>query len=168
MTKPNLTRFLDSRVVRAFTPLSLVLLLLVAVSGVFIYPFLFSAGSLGASGLAALADKLLITALVAQIGALVPAVYFSFDKEKFSILLTLVVSLSFAVVCSWGAMIFQQVLIGEIGGFSGAVLNVTLSAVVGSVLSFAPALLATFVCILLRITSSLIARRKASGGAPHA
>ena len=168
------TKFLDTRVIKAVTPLALALLLLVAISGVFIYPFLFSAAGLGSTELSEMASDLLITALVALGGALVPAVVFSFDKEKFSILLALVVCLTAAVVCSWIAMLAQQVIIGDIGGLSGAVLNLTISALVGSVLSIMPALLATFICIVIRIVRSLIAQRKAptthntAGGTPNA
>lgn len=151
---------LDARVIKAVTPLALALLLLVAVSGVFIYPFLFSAAGLGSSELSALAGKLLITALVALVGALIPAAFTSFAKENFSITYTLVLSLTGAVFFSWIAMLAQQIIIGDIGGFSGAVLNITLSALVGSVLSVVPALLATLLCVLRRIIASLIAEKK--------
>ena len=159
MTQPAARRFLDTRVIRAVTPLALALLLLVVISGVFIYPFLISTATLGSSELSALAGKLLITALAAFIGALVPAMICSFAKEDFSILLTLIYSLTAAVMCSWLAMLLQRILIGDIGGFAGAVLNLTLSALVGSVLSVVPALLATGVCILRRIIVNLIAQR---------
>lgn len=150
----------DARVVKAITPLALALLLLVVISGIFIYPFLFSAASLGSSEMSALAGKLLVTALIATIGALIPAAFTSFARENFSISLTLVLSLSGAVFFSWIAMLAQKVIIGEIGGFSGAVLNITLSALVGSVLSVVPALLATFLCVLRRIIARLIAEKK--------
>lgn len=159
MTQPAARRFLDTRVIRAVTPLALALLLLVVISGVFIYPFLISTATLGSSELSTLAGKLLITALAAFIGALVPAMICSFAKEDFSILLTLIYSLTAAVMCSWLAMLLQRILIGDIGGFAGAVLNLTLSALVGSVLSVVPALLATGVCILRRIIVNLIAQR---------
>ena len=157
-TKPTLQ---DVRVIRAITPLALALLLLVVISGVFIYPFLFSAAALGSTEMSALAGKLLVTALIATIGALIPAAFTSFAKENFSISLTLVLSLTGAVFFSWIAMLVQKVIIGDIGGFSGAVLNVTLSALVGSVLSVMPALLATFLCVLRRIIAHLIAEKKA-------
>lgn len=157
-TKPTLQ---DVRVIRAITPLALALLLLVVISGVFIYPFLFSAAALGSTEMSALAGKLLVTALIATIGALIPAAFTSFAKENFSISLTLVLSLTGAVFFSWIAMLVQKVIIGDIGGFSGAVLNVTLSALVGSVLSVMPALLATFLCVLRRVIAHLIAEKKA-------
>lgn len=151
---------LDSRIVRAVTPLALALLLLIAVSGVFIYPYLFHISSLGSPEMSDLASKLLITALVATIGALIPAAITSFTRENFSITYTLVLSLTGAVFFSWIAMLFQQVIIGDIGGFTGSVLNITLSALVGSVLSVVPALLATCLCVLRRIIAALIAERK--------
>ena len=159
MSNTESTKFMESRVIKALTPLALALLLLVAVFGVFIYPFLFSA--LGNDGLSALAGKLLITALVSTIGALIPAAYTSFSQDNFSITYTLAVSLTTAVFFSWVAMIVQQVIIGDIGGFSGAILNITLSALVGSVLSVVPALLATFLCVLCRIIARLIAEKVA-------
>lgn len=155
------TKLMDTRVIKAVTPLALALLLLVTISGVFIYPFLFSAASLGSTEMSALAGKLLITALVATIGALIPAAITSFARENFSITYTLVLSLTAAVLFSWVAMLAQQVLIGDISGFSGAVLNLTLSALVGSVLSVVPALLATFLCVLRRIIAKLISERQA-------
>ena len=161
MANPRKTSLMDARVIKAVTPLALALLLLVVISGIFIYPFLFSAASLGSSDLSALAGKLLVTALVATIGALIPAAITSFTKENFSISLTLVLSLSTAVFFSWVAMLAQRVIIGDIGGFSGAVLNVTLSALVGSVLSVMPALLATLLCVLRRIIAGLIAEKQA-------
>lgn len=162
MANDEKTKFLDTRVIRAVTPLALALLLLVAVSGVFIYPCLFHISSLGNPDMSALAGKLFITALVATVGALIPAAYTSFIRENFSISLTLVLSLTGAVFFSWIAMLVQQVIIGgDIGGFSGTVLNITLSALVGSVLSVVPALLATFLCVLRRIIAGLIAEKKA-------
>ncbi len=154
------TSLMENRVIKAVTPLALALLLLILVSGVFIYPFLFSAASLGSSEMAVLADKLLLTALVAMIGALIPAAITSFARERFSITYTLVLSLSGAVFFSWVAMLAQQVIIGDIAGFSGAVLNITLSALVGSVLSVVPAVLATLLCVLRRIIAALIAEKK--------
>lgn len=156
--KPNLQ---DVRVIKAVTPLALALLLLVIISGVFIYPFLFSAAALGSAEMSALAGKLLITALIATVGALIPAAFTSFARENFSISLTLVLSLTGAVFFSWIAMLAQRVIIGDIGGFSGTVLNITLSALVGSVLSVMPALLATFLCVLRRVIANLIAEKKA-------
>ena len=161
MAKTEKQTFMDSRVIKAVTPLALCLLLLIAISGVFIYPFLFSASGLGSPELSALAGELLITALLATVGALIPAAITSFAKENFSITLTLVLSLTCAVFFSWVAMLFQGVIIGEIGGFSGAVLNVTLSALVGSVLSVMPALLATFLCVVRRIIANYIAQKNA-------
>lgn len=160
MANNQKSTFLDARIIKAITPLALALLLLIAVSGVFIYPFIFSARGLGSSDMSVLADKLLITALVALLGALIPAAFTSFAKENFSITYTLVLSLTGAVFFSWIAMLAQQVIIGDIGGFSGAVLSITLSALVGSVLSVVPALLATLLCVLRRIIASLIAEKK--------
>lgn len=151
---------MDSRIIKAVTPLALALLLLIVVSGIFIYPFLFSTATLGSGELRLLASKLLITALVALIGALIPAAITSFAQESFSITYTLVLSLSCAVFFSWLAMLFQQVVIGDIGGFAGAVLNITLSALVGSVLSVMPALIATGLCVLRRVIASLITSRQ--------
>ena len=161
MSKAEKTKFLDTRVIRAVTPLALALLLLIAVSGVFIYPYLFHISSLGSAEMSALAGKLFVTALVATVGALIPAAITSFSRENFSITYTLVLSLTGAVFFSWIAMLFQQVIIGDIGGFAGTVMNITLSALVGSVLSVVPTLLATFLCVLRRIIAGLIAEKKA-------
>lgn len=154
------SRLLDNRIIKAVTPLALALLLLIAVSGVFIYPFLFSTASLGSGELRQLAGKLLITALVALIGALIPAAFTSFAREGFSITYTLVLSLSCAVFFSWLAMLFQQVVIGDVGGFSGVVLNMTLSALIGAILSIVPTLIATGLCVLRRVIVHLIASRR--------
>ena len=161
MADSRKSNILDSRIIKALTPLALALLLLITISGVFIYPFLFSTLSLGSPEMSALAGKLLITALVALVGALIPAAFTTFAKENFSIIYTLVLSLTGAVFFSWIGMLVQQVIIGDIGGFSGGVLNITLSALVGSVLSVVPALLATFLCVLRRIIAHLIEEKKA-------
>lgn len=153
--------FRDSRVVRALTPLAVALLAVVCISGIFIYPFLFSAASHASSAVGQLAGKLLITALVAQIAALVPAMLCSFTEKDFSISLTLALSLSAAVFFSWLSMLIQQISpLGGIGGFSGGVLNVMFTALIGSVLSVAPALVATFICVLRRIIANLIAGKR--------
>lgn len=160
MPQTDKGNFLNARAVRAATPLALALLLLIAVSSVFIYPYLFHISSLGSPEMSDLANQLLITALVATIGALIPAAISSFSRVNFSISYTLVLSLSCAVFFSWIAMLFQQILISDVGGFSGAVLNITFSALVGLVLSVAPALLATLLCVLRRIIAGLIAEKR--------
>ena len=147
--------FYENRVVKLLMPLAGALLLVVLVSGLFIYPFLFSAAGYDTAA-GQLAGKLLITALVSLIVSLVPALLMSFVKEDFSISLTLVASWLAAVVASWIAMFVQQ--ISPLGSMDGAaVLNVMFTALIGSVLSVMPALLATGVCILRRIAANLIA-----------
>ncbi|MBQ7848667.1 MAG: hypothetical protein IJ343_02955 [Clostridia bacterium] len=161
MTYHKKHTFYDSRVVKALTPLAVALLAVVCISGIFIYPFLISAASHASSAVGQLAGKLLITALVAQIAALVPAMLCSFTTKDFSISLTLVLSLSAAVFFSWLAMLIQQISpLGGIGGFSGGVLNVMFTALIGSVLSVGPALLATFICVLRRVIANLISGKK--------
>ena len=158
---PIKTKLSDSRVVRAMMPLAAALLLVVCISGIFIYPFLFSAADVGTGTVSDLASKLLITALVAQIGALIPALITSFTRERYSISLTLVSSLTAAVFFSWLSMLFQQISpLGGIGGFSGGVLNVMFTALIGSVLSVVPALLATLVSVARRVVAGLIAEKK--------
>lgn len=158
---PIKSKFSDNRLVKAMTPLAAALLLVVCISGVFIYPFLFSAAGVGTGTVSDLASKLLITALVAQIGALIPALITSFTRERYSITLTLVLSLTAAVFFSWLSMLFQQISpLGGIGGFSGGVLNVMFTALIGSVLSVVPALVATFVSIARRVIARLINDRK--------
>lgn len=156
MSSPAKRSFYESRVVKTLTPLAAALLLVVFVSGLFIYPFLFSAAAVGSTDVSPLASQLLITALAAMLAALVPAVLMSFVKEDFSISLTLVVSWIVAVVASWIAMLAQHVSpLGELSG--SGVLNVMFSVLIGSVLSVAPALIATGVCIARRIIANLIA-----------
>lgn len=158
---PIKTKLSDSRVVRAMMPLAAALLLVVCISGIFIYPFLFSAAGVGTGTVSDLASKLLITALVAQIGALIPALITSFTRERYSISLTLVSSLTAAVFFSWLSMLIQQISpLGGIGGFSGGVLNVMFTALIGSVLSVVPALLATLVSVARRVVAGLIAEKK--------
>lgn len=151
--------FYENRVVQVLTPLAAALLLVVFVSGLFIYPFLFSASTIDSTPVGKLADQLLITALAAQLASLVPALLMSLVKEDFSISLTLVLSWIVAVVASWIAMFVQQ--ISPLGGLNGSgVLNVMFSVLIGSVLSVAPALLATGVCIARRIIANLIAKKR--------
>lgn len=146
----------DSRVARALAPLAAALLGIVCISGVFIYPFLFSAASY-ASSVGQLAGKLLITALAAQMAALVPAMICSFARQDFSISLTLVTSLSAAIFVSWLSMLLLQISpLDGVGGFCGGVLNVMFTALIGSILSVVPALIATAVCILRRIIANLL------------
>ena len=54
----------------------------------------------------------------------------------------------------------REEVLGGIGGFSGGVLNVMFTALIGSVLSVAPALAATFICVLRRIIANLIAGKR--------
>lgn len=157
MTTCNTHPFYDSRAAKAIMPLALTLLATVCIAGVCIYPILFSAAS-HASSVGQLAGKLLITALAAQIAALVPAAICSFKEENFSISMTLVLSLTAAVFVSWLAMLIQQIApMSSICGLFGSLLNVMCTALIGSVLSVFPAMLATFLCILRRVIVNLIA-----------
>lgn len=150
--------FYENRVVRMLTPMAAALLLVVCVSGLFIYPFLFSAAGY-ASAVGDLARQLLTTALIALIAALVPALGMSFVQNDFSISLTLALSWIVAVIACWAAMLLMH--ISPLGDLNGSgILNVMFSVLIGSVLSVAPALLATGVCILRRIIANLIAGRK--------
>lgn len=150
--------FYENRVVRMLMPMAVALLLVVCISGLCIYPFLFSAAGY-ASTVGNLARQLLITALVALISALVPALLMSFVRENFSISTTLALSWVVAVVASWIAMLIQRISpLGDVYG--SGILNVMFSVLIGSVLSVAPALLATGVCIARRIIANLIAGRK--------
>ena len=154
--KPSLT---ENRILKALMPLAAALLAIVCLSGVFIYPYLFHAN--GISGPAGqLAEKLLVTALVAQIAALIPAVLMSFTRDDFSISLTYIVSLTAAVFFSWIAMVFQKISPIATSNFSGGVLNVMFTALIGTVLSIIPAATATGVCILRRIIGNLIDARR--------
>ena len=157
----NKTKPARNHLFRALMPLSAALLLVVCVSGVFIYPFLFSVAGVGTGVVSELAGKLLITALVSLCGALIPAMIMSFNRDKFSISITLVLSLTVAVAFSWLSMLIQRISpLGGIGGFSGGVLNVMFTALIGTVPSVAPALLATLACVLRRIISGLMAKKK--------
>lgn len=149
----------ENRILKALMPLAAALLAIVCLSGVFIYPYLFHANSIsGPAG--QLAEKLLVTALVAQIAALIPAVMMSFTRDDFSISLTYIVSLTAAVFFSWIAMVFQKISPIVTSNFSGGVLNVMLTALIGTVLSIIPAAIATGVCILRRIIGNLIDTRR--------
>ena len=157
----NKTKLMDHRLIRVMTPLAAALLLIVGMAGIFIYPFLFSAAGVGTGVVSDLAGKLLITALAALLGALIPAVVMIFKREDFSISVTLVLSMTAAVAFSWLAMLIQRISpLGGIGGFSGGVLNVMFTALIGSVLSVAPALLATLICVLCRVIIGLIDEKK--------
>ena len=158
MTNPGKRSFYENRIVRMLAPMAAALLLVVCISGLFIYPFLFSAAGFD-SAAGALSRQLLTTALVAMVAALIPALAMSFVKEDFSISLTLAMSWVVAVVASWIAMLVLRISpLGEMNG--SGVLNVMFSVLIGSVLSVAPALIATGVCILRRIISNLIAKKK--------
>lgn len=158
MSNPKRSSFYDNRVVRMLMPLAAALLLVVFVSGLFIYPFLFSAASYD-TPTGTLSQQLLITALVSLLAALVPALAMSFAREEFSISLTLALSWVVAVVASWVAMLILR--ISPLGGLNGSgVLNVMFSVLIGSVLSVAPAIIATGVCILRRIIANLLASKK--------
>ena len=160
MSDPKKNARADSRLLRALRPLGVALLAVVCISGIFIYPFLFSAASFS-DAVGNLASRLLITALVVLAAALVPAILMSFTRDDFSISLTFIVSLTAAVFFSWITMFILQISpLGGIGSFSGAVLNVMLTALIGAVLSILPALLSTAVCVLRRIIAGLLAQRR--------
>lgn len=154
--KPSLY---ENRLLKALMPLAAALLAIVCLSGVFIYPYLFHASGIsGPTG--TLADKLLVTALVAQITGLIAAVLMSFTRDDFSISLTFIVTLTAAVFFSWIAMVFQKISPIVTSSFSGGVLNVMLTALIGTVLSIVPSAIATGVCILRRIIGNLIDGRR--------
>ncbi|MBE5797394.1 MAG: hypothetical protein E7327_08465 [Clostridiales bacterium] len=158
MTNPGKRSFYENHIVRMLAPMAAALLLVVCISGLFIYPFLFSAAGYD-SAAGALSRQLLTAALAAQIAALVPALALSFVREDFSISQTLALSWIAAVVGCWAAMLILR--ISPLGSMNGSgVLNVMFSVLIGSVLSVAPALIATGVCILRRIISNLIAKKK--------
>ena len=145
----------ESRILKALMPLAAALLAVVCLSGIFIYPYLFHANGIsGPTG--QLAEKLLVTALVAQIASLIPAVLMSFTRDEFSIGLTYIISLTSAVFFSWIAMVFQKISPIVTSNFSGGILNVMFTALIGTVLSIIPAAIATGVCILRRIIGNLI------------
>lgn len=158
MAFPDKQAFYESRVVRTLTPLAAALLLVVFIAGLFIYPFLFSAAAISTTPEGQLANQLLITALAALLASLIPAIAMSFVREDFSISMTLVLSWIAAVIASWVAMLVLQLSPLREMSHSG-VLNVTFCVLIGSVLSVAPALLATGVCIARRIIANLIAGR---------
>lgn len=158
MTTLRRQSFHENRVFRTLTPLAAVLLMIVCVSGLFIYPFLSSAASYD-SAAGALARQLLTAALAAAAAALIPALAMSYVREDFSISLTLALSWAAAVIASLIAMLALRISpLGEMHG--SGVLNLMFSLLLGSVLSVAPALLATGVCILRRIIVNLLASRK--------
>ena len=147
--------------VRAVTPLAAALLAVVCLSGICIYPVLFSAAGIDTGATSELASKLLVTAFVALLGALIPAGFMSFREKDFSISLTLVLSLTGAVFFSWLTMLIQRISpLASIGGFFGGVLNVMITALIGSVLSVMPALLATLLCVLRRIIARMLTEKK--------
>ena len=80
--------------------------------------------------------------------------------QYFGHLMYLIVSLTAAVFFSWIAMVFQKISPIATSNFSGGVLNVMLTALIGTVLSIIPAAIATGICILRRIIGNLIDARR--------